>query len=449
MLGGGGRQFLQPRELALGGFAGVLGQLRRLDPLAQFVHFGLLLVLLAELVLDRFQLLAQEELALALVDLRLHLGLDLGPELDHLELAGEDLDEVAQPLGDVDLLEQLLLLLGADPQGAGDQVAERGGVVDVGDRHLQLLRQVGDLLDDLREGALDVAGQRLQLGARLADVGQLGDAGDQVGLLGDVGAEADPLGALDEDPQRAIGDFDHPGDDADDADLVEALGPGLLVLGVAGGDHRQHPVGAEDVVDELDRALLADRQRGQRVREGDSVAQRQDRQRVGERLVGADRVLRVERRVDDFEDRGALHHLRPIGTRRVVSAGVAQRQLDPQHPVLIGRAGALGVDLDLQLDDAAEGAGGNLDLLVDAALGLLHRPLADDRQVAAADLDPDLAQLDPGEVDLDHRLLRIAAVVDVDVGREAAGAAADVATAAPGVPHHLIHLPPHTSKVGE
>ena len=97
----------------------------------------------------------------------LHLRLDLGAELDDLELAGEDLGEAAQPGGDVDLLEQLLLLLGRDPQGAGDQVAERGGVVDVGDRHLQLLGQVGDLLDDLREGALDVAGQRLELGALL------------------------------------------------------------------------------------------------------------------------------------------------------------------------------------------------------------------------------------------------------------------------------------------
>ena len=283
--------------------------------------FGLLLVFLPELVLDRFQLLAQEELALALVDLRLHLGLDLGPQLDHLELAGEDPGEVAQPLGDVDLLQQLLLLLDADPQGAGDQVAERRRVVDVGDRHLQLLRQVGDLLDDLREGALDVAGQRLQLGAGLDHVGQLGDPRHQVGLLADVGVEPDPLGPLDEDAQRAVGDLDHAGDDADHADLVEVVGAGLLVLGIARGDHDQHPVAAEDVVDELDRALLPDRQRRQRLREGDGVAQRQHRQRLGQRLVGADRVLGVERRVDDFEDRMALHHLRPIGTRRVVSPG--------------------------------------------------------------------------------------------------------------------------------
>ncbi len=164
VLGGGGRQALEPPQLALGLLAGVLGEVRRLDPLPQLVDLGLLLVALAQLLLDRLQLLAQVVLALALLDLRLDLRLDLGAELDHLELAGEDLGQAAQPPADVHLLEQLLLLLGRDPQRAGDQVRERRGVVDVGDRELELLGQVGDLLDDLGEGALDVAGQRLELG---------------------------------------------------------------------------------------------------------------------------------------------------------------------------------------------------------------------------------------------------------------------------------------------
>ena len=79
-----------------------------------------------------------------------------------------------------------------DPQRAGDQVRERRGVVDVGDRELQLLGQVRDLLDDLGEGALDVAGQRLELGRLLDDVGQLRDPRDEVGLLGDVVPERAP-----------------------------------------------------------------------------------------------------------------------------------------------------------------------------------------------------------------------------------------------------------------
>ena len=195
MLGRRRRQFLEPRELAVGRFAGMLGKLRLLDLLPQLVDLGLLLVPLPELFLDRFHLLAEEELALAFVDLRLDLGLDLGAELDHLELAGEDLREVPEAGDDVDLLEQLLLLVGRDPQRAGDQVAEGRRVVEVGDRQLQLLGQVRDLLDDLREGALDVAGQRLQLGAVGWSRRELGDPGDEVGLLGDEGRRASPAGS--------------------------------------------------------------------------------------------------------------------------------------------------------------------------------------------------------------------------------------------------------------
>ena len=60
------------------------------------------------------------------------------------------------------------------PQRPGDHVRQLGRVLEVGDRELQLLGQVGDLLDDLREGGLDVAEQRLELGRGLDQVGQLG-----------------------------------------------------------------------------------------------------------------------------------------------------------------------------------------------------------------------------------------------------------------------------------
>ena len=141
----------------------VLGQLDLGELLAQLLDLGLGRVALAELLLDRLELLAQQVLALGLVELGLHLRLDPRAHGDDLELAREDLRQPPQPLGDVALLEQLLLLLGLDPQRAGDQVRERRRVVEVGDRHLQLLGQVRDLLDDARERLLDVAHQRGQL----------------------------------------------------------------------------------------------------------------------------------------------------------------------------------------------------------------------------------------------------------------------------------------------
>ena len=90
--------------------------------LAQVVDLGLGRVLLAQLLLDRLQLLAEHVLALRALHLRHHLRLDLRADGDDVELAGEDLGQPPQPLADVELLEQLLLLLDLDPQRAGDQV---------------------------------------------------------------------------------------------------------------------------------------------------------------------------------------------------------------------------------------------------------------------------------------------------------------------------------------
>jgi hypothetical protein len=320
VLRGRGWQPLQPRQLAIRGLPGVLGQPRGLHSLPQLVDLGLLIVALPELLLDRLQLLPQEVLALVAIDLRLDLRLDPGPELDHIELASQDLREPAQALAHVDLFQQPLLLLGGDAERAGDQVPERGGIVEVRHRHLQLLGQVGDLLDDLGEGALHVAGQRLELGGGLDHVRKLGDPRHQIGLLGDVLLDPDPLGALHQDPNRPVGNLQHPGHHPGHADVVELLWTGLLELGLARGDHHQHAVAGEDVVDELDRPLLPHRQRGEGIGEGDRLLQGQHRKRLGQGLLRPDRVLRLGR-LDHLEHRGLRLRAQPGAVR--CSAAVA------------------------------------------------------------------------------------------------------------------------------
>ena len=100
-------------ELAVDLRADALGQLERRELPAQLVDLRLGRVLLAELVLDRLELLAQDPLALALLHLGVDLALDLRADRDDVELAGEDLGQAAQAAGDVDLLEQRLALLAA------------------------------------------------------------------------------------------------------------------------------------------------------------------------------------------------------------------------------------------------------------------------------------------------------------------------------------------------
>ena len=119
------RHFRQPVELAVGGLADVLGHLRFVDLLAQLVGFGLLRIGLAQLFLNRAQLLAQVELALILLHLALDVGLDLVTQLDDLELLGEEHRQLAHPLLGVALFEDRLAVGRVEPHRRRDEVRQR------------------------------------------------------------------------------------------------------------------------------------------------------------------------------------------------------------------------------------------------------------------------------------------------------------------------------------
>ncbi len=81
---------------------------------AELVDLGLGLVGLAQLFLDGLELLAQDVLPLGLVHLRLDLVLDLRAQLEDFQLPVHESRQAAQTLGEVDLLQKLLLLLGLE-----------------------------------------------------------------------------------------------------------------------------------------------------------------------------------------------------------------------------------------------------------------------------------------------------------------------------------------------
>ena len=411
MLRGGRGQPLEPGELTLRRLAHVLGERDRLQPLAKLLDLGALGVALAELVLDRLHLLAQEELALPLLHLRLDLRLDPRPELEDLELAVQDARDVPEPLLDAHVLEQLLLLLGLQAQRRRDEMAERARVVDVRGSELQLLGQVRDERDDAREQRLHVAGQRLDLGRLLEHVRHLDEAPDEIwldlrGLL-----EPDPAEALHEDAQRPVGDADHLVDHGRGPDLVEVLELWLLVVRVARGQEREHPVAADDVVDELDRALLADRERRHRLREDDGVAQGEHGELLRDRDdVGLDRrglQLGLE----------LAHPIRLIAIVNRAGAGalLGDGQDDSEQPAFVGRRGAARIDVERERHLALERSVLDLAAVPDLVGRAGSRPFAGNDEPTFVEHDPDRVGVGAGDLDDDGELGRVIGANDVDL----------------------------------
>ena len=161
-------------------------------------------------------------------------------------------------------------------------MAERARVVDVRGRDLQLLRQVRNLRDDAREEALHVARQRFDLLRLLELIGLLDELADEVRILEHAPLEPNTADALHENAQRPVGNANHLVHDGGGPDLVEIVPARRLGVVVLDGDQREQPVASDDVVDELDRALLPDRERRHRLGEDDRLLQRQHRQRRGQ-----------------------------------------------------------------------------------------------------------------------------------------------------------------------
>ena len=175
---------------------------------------------------------------------------------------------------------------------------ERARVIDVGSRELELLRQVRSERDDPIEESLHVPRQRVDLRPVLAGVGNRLEPSDEVWAAGQALLEPDALDALNQDPQRPVGDLDHLVDDRDRADLVDVVESRGVDRRIARGHEREHPLAADDVVDQLHRTFLPDRERDRRLREDDRILEWKNREgrREVELLAGAARDVECELR---------------------------------------------------------------------------------------------------------------------------------------------------------
>ena len=169
---GGFRHALQPAQFLARLVLDLLRHAGLGDGGVELGHFGgLALLAFAELALDRRHLLAQQHLALAFVERGLGLAADLLRQPQHLDAVAEHARDLVHARGDVDGLEDLLLLFRLHVHIGGRKIGERRrrfDRLDGGEQIGRHLRQQFDRLDGLRlqidEARLDLRGARFGLG---------------------------------------------------------------------------------------------------------------------------------------------------------------------------------------------------------------------------------------------------------------------------------------------
>ena len=263
-------------QLAHGLLPRLLAERGLLDPLFELAGFVAAVLGLAQLLLDRLELLVQVVLALGL----LHLPLDPAADaLLHLQDADLRLHvgvDPLQPLADPGDLEQFLLVGDLQRQMGGDGIGELARVVDLVDRDQHLRRDLLVQLDVLLELPDHRPGQRLQL----ADLALLVVEGSGFRLeerlaLGEA-LDPRPLPALDQHLHGAVGKLQQLQHGRDRPDQEDVFGRRVVLRGVLLRDQQNLPVVLHDVLERPHRLLAADEQRHDHVREHHDVAKGKD-----------------------------------------------------------------------------------------------------------------------------------------------------------------------------
>ena len=191
------------------------------------------------------------------------------------------------------------------------------------------------------------------------------------------------------------------------------------------GDEREQPVARDDVVDQLHRALLADRERRHRLREDDRLLQRQHRQRSRKLELLLLRLRNIE--ADLRHARSTVIRKRPAGGAcSTTGSSIVSTPCSKRASACCGSTSSSETDVPLERPVL------DLDLLVDAPRDLRAFSLACDHEEPLARDDADRLRVHAGELHDHRQRVRLVGVEAVDVRAKAVAEA--------GEPRHLPEI---------
>ena len=258
----------------------LLGHFRFGDRLVELGDLARRLVAVAELLLDRAHLLAQQVLAVAVVDRCLGALVDLARHLQNLDAVGKKIEQLVETCLQVERFQQRLFFLDADVHQSGDEVGEPCRPLDALQRRDHFLGHLWQQAQDLDRPLLEIERAALDI-----DVGLDGFV-DQLHLRGQHRIAVEEL----QRPKALHALADH---------MVRAVGCGHIAQHRRGGTHPVQVVGSRLVgvapalqknaqrslqphglLHRRPRTLAVDHQGHHHAREQDDIAHRDDDQRV-------------------------------------------------------------------------------------------------------------------------------------------------------------------------
>ena len=295
-LGGAGLLAREARNFTQQLFLRLLRKLQRLNFGAVAVRVAV--VVLAEFFADDVQLLAQIIIALVLVDILLHLIVDLAFQPQNVKLLRHHADAQLQPVNGRQRFEHALLVLVAERRVLGDEIGQLARVV--GRRALQQVFLPGfdGQIDKLLKQLVRLPHERLRArhGGVIARLVQLHRAGEEIRLGVDHVGQLRAVFALDENAHiiaRQAQDLPHIGHGADGIQVGLLR---LVALHVALGDKEDHLIGPHGLLNGAGRPAPSDVEMRHAAGEHHDPAQRQDRQ-AGKGFIVAHKSCLLSRRI--------------------------------------------------------------------------------------------------------------------------------------------------------
>jgi hypothetical protein len=225
--------------------------------------------------MDRFHLLVQVVLTLAFLHLALDAAADALFDLQDVELAFDQRQQMLELFPGFEHLEYFLLLLELERQVRGDRVGKPARLVDAAERSQYLGRNLFVQFHVLVELRNHRAAQRLDLVRNLVVRRYRRRLDREVRFGIDNLVDARALAALDQHLHRAVGQLQHLQNVGNGADAVQVFRR-RLVLGRRFLGHQYDALaGLHRRLQRLDRFRAPDKQRNDHMREYHHVAQGQ------------------------------------------------------------------------------------------------------------------------------------------------------------------------------